>query len=154
MSQGSLPAPDTTRVLVVEVAAPGGHRLRPGRVPALGVALLIAAFAVLWLADRSPAGGATRQRGAAGVAAAYGYPLRCLSVTILAQDRAYARADFDHLSRCGQYTWYPTAIFHYAAGKWRIVLDAINYACPVAPLPRPVQSELGVCDLSGGQSGA
>lgn len=149
MSQSSVRAPDTTCVLLVEVAAGQRRRARPGRFRALAVLPLIAAAAVLWLGDRSPAG-ATRQRGPAGIAAAYGYPLRCLSVTILATDRAYARADFDHLSRCGRYTWYPTAIFHYAAGRWRIVLDAINYVCPVASLPRLVQSELGVCDLSGG----
>jgi len=35
-----------------------------------------------------------RTKGPAGVAAAYGYPLRCLSVTIPADHRDYARADF------------------------------------------------------------
>jgi hypothetical protein len=90
-----------------------------------------------------------RERGAAGVAAAYGYPLRCLSVTILAGDPAYARADFNHLRPCGRYTGYPTAIFHYQSGAWRSVLDAVSYSCPVGSLPAVVQTELGVCQPTG-----
>ena len=86
-----------------------------------------------------------RQRGPAGVAAAYGYPLRCLSITILATDRAYARADFNHLRPCGRFTGYSTAIFHRVMGAWHPVLDAAGYVCPVASLPVNVQTELGVC---------
>jgi hypothetical protein len=86
-----------------------------------------------------------RERGPAGVAAAYGYPLGCLSVTILATDHAYARADFNHMSPCGRYTGYPTAIFHYVTGAWRPVLDAIDYVCPVDSLPAAIQTELDVC---------
>jgi hypothetical protein len=86
-----------------------------------------------------------RERGPAGVAAAYGYPLRCLSITILASDQAYARADFNHLRPCGRFTGYSTAIFHRVMGAWRPVLDAAGYVCPVASLPVDVQTELGVC---------
>jgi len=86
-----------------------------------------------------------RERGPAGVAAAYGYPLRCLSITILATDQAYARADFNHLRPCGRFTGYSTAIFHRIMGAWRPVLDATGYVCPVASLPVNVQTELGVC---------
>jgi hypothetical protein len=68
-----------------------------------------------------------------------------LSVTILATDRVYARADFNHFSACGRYTGYPTAIFHYVSGTWRAVLDAIGYRCPVDSLPTAVQTELDVC---------
>lgn len=89
-----------------------------------------------------------RGSGAAGVAAAYGYPLRCLSVTILATDRSYARADFNRVNACGRYTGYPTAIFHRVGGAWRTALDAVGYACPVHSLPVAVQTELGVCALS------
>ena len=131
---------------------PGGSATTRRAIVALVVVLLIVSAGALWLGDRNPGGGVTRDKGADGVAAAYGYPLKCLSVTILADNRTYARADFNHLSRCGRYTWYPTAIFHYVSGRWRTVLDATNYFCPVASLPRPVQSELGVCDLSAGQS--
>ncbi len=145
-----------THVVVVEVTAGKGPagRMPRGAIVALALVLLIASVGVLWLGDRIPVGGVTRERGPDGVAAAYGYPLRCLSVTILATNRTYARADFNHLTRCGRYTWYPTAIFHYASGRWRTVLDAINYVCPLASLPRPVQTELGVCDLSERQSGS
>jgi hypothetical protein len=97
----------------------------------------------------SPINSLARERGAAGVAAAYGYPVRCLSVTILAGDSAYARADFNHLRPCGRYTGYPTAIFHYQSGAWRSVLDAVAYSCPVASLPVVVQTELGVCRPTG-----
>jgi hypothetical protein len=113
------------------------------------VLVILGAAAGGLLADR----GAGRQRmnvvarenGPSGVAAAYGYPLRCLTVTILASDRAYARADFNHLSPCGGFTGYPTAIFHYVSGAWRPVLNAIGYLCPVDTLPAAVQAELGVC---------
>lgn len=91
----------------------------------------------------------TRERGAPGVAAAYGFPARCLSVTISRHDPTYARADFDHGSLCGEYAGYPTAIFHRIDGAWRPALEAIGYGCPVASLPRSVQSELAVCPRSG-----
>ena len=132
------------QVVVVEVST-GDRRRRP-RGALIALALLL--VGVLAVGDRAPANGVVREKGPDGVAAAYGYPARCLSVTILATDHTYARADFNHLSRCGRYTWYPTAIFHYAAGRWRTVLDAINYVCPIASLPHSVQTGLGVCDLS------
>jgi hypothetical protein len=68
-----------------------------------------------------------------------------LSITILATDEAYARADFNHLRPCGRFTGYSTAIFHRVMGAWRSVLDAAGYVCPVASLPVNVQTELGVC---------
>jgi hypothetical protein len=83
--------------------------------------------------------------GPAGVAAAYGYPLRCLSVTIAPNKHPYARADFDHRSPCGRYGGYVTAIFYRIDGAWLSVLDATSYSCPVATLPAAVQTELGVC---------
>jgi hypothetical protein len=91
-----------------------------------------------------PSAGA-REAGPAGVAAAYGYPLRCLVVTILATEPAYARADFDHRSPCGRYTGDPTAIFHRARGAWRAVLETSAYFCPVASLPSAVSFALAVC---------
>jgi hypothetical protein len=94
--------------------------------------------------QRQRVSGVAREPGAAGVAAAYGYPLRCLSVTFLVPDRDYARADFNH-SYCGRYTWDPTAIFHRTAGAWRPMLNAVQYHCPVGSLPAAVQTQLGVC---------
>jgi hypothetical protein len=89
--------------------------------------------------------GAARDRGPAGVAAAYGYPLRCLSVTILLHDPRFARADFDRALQCGQFTGDPTAIFERVHGWWRPLLDAVAYSCPVRSMPPQVQTELAVC---------
>jgi hypothetical protein len=83
--------------------------------------------------------------GPPGVAAAYGYPSRCVSVTIDASDPAYARADLDRATQCGRYGGSVTAIFHRASGRWRMAFDAVDYSCPVAGLPRSVQAELDVC---------
>lgn len=87
--------------------------------------------------------------GPPGVAAAYGYPQRCLNVTILGTDPNYARADFDHALPCGQYTGYATAIFHRVHGTWRVVINGVNYKCPVPGIPLRVQSALGVCESPG-----
>jgi hypothetical protein len=84
-------------------------------------------------------------RGPAGVAAAYGYPLRCLSVAILTSNPTYARADFNHRSPCGRYAGYATAVFHYVAHAWRPALEALGYRCPVRTLPVVVQTQLDVC---------
>jgi hypothetical protein len=91
----------------------------------------------------TPAGRA----GPAGVAAAYGYPLRCLTITFAAGDTDFARADFNHNSPCGRFHGYVTAIFHREGGAWRTVLDAADYQCAVAALPASVQVELGVCAI-------
>lgn len=150
-------------VVVVEVTVrgsprPRGSRLRiagSGRavgrraVAVLAPVLAIALTASVWLGARSSQGASvnplTRIRGPAGVAAAYGYPPGCLSVTILETDPTYARADFNHQRLCGRYAGYPTAIFHYRSGIWRPVLVAATYLCPVDSLPATVQRQLGVC---------
>jgi hypothetical protein len=94
---------------------------------------------------RHPANDLARAPGPAGVAAAYGYPLACLSITILATDHSYARADFNHASPCGRFVGFSTAIFHRATGRWHRVLEAVSYTCPVASMPIAVQTRLGVC---------
>jgi hypothetical protein len=159
---------DLPEVLVVEIAElpePGVRAARE-RIAAIqitrrrGMLALALLVAVLGAAVAQLPGGRVGERrgvsasahesGPAGVAAAYGYPLRCLSVTILATDRTYARADFNHMSACGRYTWYPTAIFHRVAGAWRPVLDAVNYRCPLDSVPAAVQTRLGVCATTRG----
>jgi hypothetical protein len=114
---------------------------------ALLVAILATAGTLLGDPDRGRhvVSALARESGPAGVAATYGYPLRCLSITILATDHSYARADFNHMSPCGRFTGYATAIFHRVMGAWRPALEALGYACPVASLPIDVQTELGVC---------
>jgi hypothetical protein len=75
------------------------------------------ALAIVVLAERADHGRArssvtvTQKRGPAKVAAAYGYPLRCLSGASLAADDAYPRADLKHLILCGQYPGYPAEGF-------------------------------------------
>jgi hypothetical protein len=86
-----------------------------------------------------------RAAGPAGVAAAYGYPLRCLAVTIAPHDPRYARADFDRAVRCGRYDGYATAIFHRVDGAWVRALDSSSYSCPVPSLPSAVQADLAIC---------
>lgn len=140
--------------------APSGQARRRRVTAALLLALVVTLAAAAgaggagWLAGRLGGPGpdpVTHERGAAGVAAAYGRPLGCLEITILPTAPSYARADFDHRTPCGRYTGDPTAIFHYVAGGWRAVLDAVDYACPVPSLPAAVQAELGVCLTRGGQ---
>ena len=95
---------------------------------------------------------AVSARGPAGVAAAYGYPLGCMSVTILAADRTYARADLSHAAGCGRTTGYAPAIFHYVAGRWRLVPDAIGYMCLAGAVPAAVDRGLDLCVGTIGQS--
>lgn len=124
-----------------------------GRRPA--VAVLVALVAVTALVTGIPAGDRHRgraeisllvhDRGAAGVAAADGYPPRCLSITISAANPSYARADFNHATPCGRYAGYATAVFHRAGRVWRTVLKATEYECPVASIPVAVQADLDVC---------
>ena len=82
-----------------------------------------------------------------GVAAAYGYPQRCLSITIFPEYPEYARADFDHSQPCGRYSGYSTAIFLRVDHTWRLVLNATGYTCPVRRVPARVQAALGVCEI-------
>jgi hypothetical protein len=118
----------------------------------LVVVLLIAAGAIVAAKLPGGDGGATgvpdaraRLQGPAGVAAAYGHPLRCLAVTLPPGDPTFARADFNHGTLCGRYDGYVTAIFHRVDGAWRPVLEANGYSCPVASIPPRVQTELDVC---------
>lgn len=120
---------------------------------ALGAVVVVAAVGAILatMSSSSPVGPShspAHEGGATGVAAAYGYPTRCLSVTISAIDPAFARADFNHTSPCGRYAGYPTAIFHLVDRAWRPVLEAVSYPCPATGIPPVVQKELGVCSTA------
>lgn len=147
--------PADARAFRARIAATQRARRRLAGL-ALALVLAIAAAAAIWLsgrnAERPLVNPVARERGPAGVAAAYGYPLDCLTITVVMTDRTYARADFNHLSPCGRYMGYPTAIFHYASGRWRPLLDAISYQCPVDSLPTDVQTALGVCARASGEN--
>lgn len=149
-----LPNPDERtlrdRIAVIQKVA----RWRAVVALALFVAVLGTAVALLGGGDggRRLVGATPRQSGPAGVAAAYGYPLRCLSITILGTGQRYARADFNHMRPCGRLTRYSTAIFLRVMGAWRPVLETVGYICPVASLPVDLQTELGVCPQPSGRT--
>jgi len=84
------------------------------------------------------------EAGPAGVAAAYHYPLACLSVTIAAADPAYAAARLNRASPCWRYGVYSTTIFHRVAGKWRLVTSGAS--CSIASIPTVVRAEVGLCE--------
>jgi hypothetical protein len=148
---------DTPQVLTVEVTVashgrpPGGGGSRAWRRPALAIGAIGVICALAVIAAGLVGGGSARHRdpvtarGPAGVAAAYGYPLGCMSVKIPAADRTYARADLTHAAGCGGITGYAPAIFHYVAGRWRLVPDAIGYMCNRESVPAPVDQALELC---------
>jgi hypothetical protein len=121
---------------------------------ALGIAIL--ATAVMLPGDpggtRHVVSATARDGGPAGVAAAHGYPLLCLSITTVGAGHRYARADFNRVSRCERFTGYPTATFLRVMGASGPVLKAVAYVCRVASLPAGVGTELDVCLKPGGQS--
>lgn len=130
--------------------------------PAVAIAVLAAVLAaaavitivtVLLPAERAPAPrpvpALAHEPGPAGVAAAYGFPLRCLTITTLPGNPEYARADFNRASECGRYNGAVTAIFLRSGGVWRPVLRAVLYSCPVRSLPPSVQAGLDVCAAPG-----
>ncbi len=65
----------------------------------------------------------TPSAGTAAVAAAYGYPARCLRVTISASDPTAASARVARTGPCARYRGYVDASFHWIDGGWRLVLD-------------------------------
>jgi hypothetical protein len=145
---------DSPQVLTVEVTvASHGRPPRDGGSPArrrLTLAIVaiaaLAAVAALWLGGgRARPTDPVMARGPAGVAAAYGYPLGCMSVTIPAADRTYARADLSHAAGCAGITGYAPAIFHYIAGRWRLVPNAIGYMCNPDVAPAAVVRGLELC---------
>jgi hypothetical protein len=145
---------DSPQVVSVEVTVASRSRPpRDGGSPArrrlalgIGATGALAAVVAVWLG-----GGGARHadpvtaRGPAGVAAAYGYPLSCMSVTIPAADRTYARADLSHAAGCAGITGYAPAIFHYVAGRWRLVPDAVGYMCNRESVPAAVDRAFELC---------
>lgn len=146
---------DSPQIVTVEVTVSSrGRPPRDGAVfpawrrvtLAIGSVAALAAIAAIALS-----GGNARHRdpvtarGPAGVAAAYGYRLGCMSVTIPAADRTYARADLSHAAGCGGITGYAPAIFHYVAGRWRLVPDAIGYMCNRESVPPAVDRAFELC---------
>ncbi len=144
---------DSPQVVIVEVTVPDSTRSsRRGGMARGRVVLALGAVGALAVIVAVVVGGGSARhrdpvtaRGPAGVAAAYGYPLGCMSVTIPAADRTYARAELTHAAGCGGITGYAPAIFHYAAGRWRLVPDAIGYMCNRESVPPAVDQALALC---------
>ncbi len=129
---------------------PIGTRTRALALAALAAAVGAAVAATALPGHRGlahPVAAPAPAGGPAGVAATYGYgyPFRCLTVTVDANHPAFARADFDQRSYCARFYGYVTAVFHRVGRSWREVHDASEYWCPVGAIPRAVQSELGIC---------
>jgi hypothetical protein len=118
----------------------------PGMRRAVAIALaLLSAAAVATLVLIALGGSSSQPRPAPTIAAADGWPGRCLDVTISPSDSSYARADLDRAATCGRFWWAGVAIFRRVAGGWVAALRAGNYACPVRSLPVTVQADLAVC---------
>ncbi len=115
----------------------------------ISVALVVLVFGALEGKPSAPPSGGRlagpAAAGAAGVAAAYRYPLACLTVTLAVSEPAYASARLDRASPCWRYGAYTTAVFHRVGGVWRLILDAPSDSCPVAALAPAVQAQLGIC---------
>lgn len=78
------------------------------------------------------------------IAAAYGYPLECLSITTASSVPDFARAHIDRRGTCARYRGYVNASFHRVGGVWRLVLDEGQLFVP--------NRRLGPCDGSGAAS--
>jgi hypothetical protein len=141
------PPPSVEITIVAGARARSAWMLRRAHAPALAVlGAAIGALVALGTGAAPHARVGGRDPGPVGVAAACGYPPRCLTITMLAGDPTYARADFNRGAACGRFDGYVTAIFVYRDGRaWRPALEATTYSCPVASLPRLVQAKLSVC---------
>ncbi len=142
----------------VSVDSGGQVHLRARWIVAGAVAVIVVAVGVVVAAlarSRRGAGSGGARSGAAasspagGVASAYGYPERCLHVTVLASDPDYARADVARTPECGRYSGYVTAVFRRVGGAWQEVLDDSEFTCPLRRIPLAVQVALGVCAAGG-----
>lgn len=108
-------------------------RERLGAVPRRAVFAALAAV-VLAASAVAVASGSSRGRRTAvpaAVAAAFGYPLRCLTVTV---SGSFAHAHIDRSGTCARFRGYLNASFHLIDGRWRLVLDEGQLFVPNALL--------------------
>jgi hypothetical protein len=143
-------APSEVRVTVFRVEADRElittrfRKLAAAAAAAVVVAAIGIAIAGSHGGSRQAIWGA-REGGAAGIAAAYGYPQGCLRVRISTANPGFARADFAQQQSCGYDIGFPIAVFHRISGEWHPVLYAAGYRCPVASIPPAVQRQLSLC---------
>ena len=113
-------------------------RVRPARPPLVQCAALALAtvVALAGLVALMPTGGgrgggtaavtppdALPQRAGTAVAAAFGYPERCLRIAVSAADPDFAIVHVERDRACGNYRGYVNASFHRVGGAWRLVFD-------------------------------
>jgi hypothetical protein len=63
------------------------------------------------------------QPAGAAVAAAFGYPERCLRIAVSAADPDFAIVHVERDRACGNYRGYVNASFHRVDGTWRLIFD-------------------------------
>ncbi len=126
-------------VAIVVAVAPGGHApvgLRPAAYPPVPqTPNPVAPLGITGPEDP--------------IAQANRYPLRCLVMTVSADDPTYIRAVLNRASTCSRYSAWVTAILHQVDGMWRPVLVETAHSCPVTLIPAAVRVQLGVCARSG-----
>jgi hypothetical protein len=144
------------------------QRLPPVRVPAVACGVVAAVLALAGLgatfalrgggrpsrvahakATQTTSATGARLAGAAGVAAAYRYPLACLNVPISMRDPAYATASLDRASPCWRYGAWGVAVFRRVDGAWRQVRQtpspSPSPSCPGVALPFAVSTRVAAC---------
>lgn len=88
--------------------------------------------------------------GPAAIAAAFGYPQRCLAITISATNPDYANAHLEREHGCGNYHGYVNASLHRVDGVWRLVLDEGQLFVP-NNLLIPCDADRSGCQAGGGR---
>jgi len=129
--------PSHVSIAITFVPADRGRRLREvcarlARAPrslcvvvAVASAALVAAALLHGSRTNIVVGSASANERAAtrAVAAAFGYPPRCVSIAIPAADPNYASAHVERRGGCANYHGYVNASFHRVDGVWRLILD-------------------------------
>jgi hypothetical protein len=141
-------APSEAHITITPVPLAGGTPLRshlPRARTCAGLALAVALAAEIGTTGLAGNRAQIRIRarlalqhapGLAGVALAYGYPLRCLSIAISGSNPAYATARVEREGHCARYRGYVDASFHRIGGAWRLVLDEGQLFVPNSLLGR------------------
>ena len=143
--------PSRVSVTVTVVPTPPARRLGETRATlarpalawcaalALATVAALAALVGLMSAETSAVTppDALPQRAGTAVAAAFGYPERCLRISVSVADPDFASVHVDRTGACGNYRGYVNASFHRVDGAWRLIFDEGQLFVPnglLAPL--------------------
>jgi hypothetical protein len=91
----------------------------------------------------------------AGILAAFGdpgAPAHCLTVSLAASNHSYARVAYRGSTSgpCVRWAFNGVNVLRQTAGRWRVLFEASQYACPVPHVPQAIQRDLGICPQRGG----